>query len=90
MIGKDCKITEPIYGTQFDLNPLYSDLGLKIKSENLEFNVCGKLNKKCNGSDAAAILHLDNGSEICFGELTEITKFFILKKTNLDIVSFLS
>lgn len=71
MVGKNCKITEPIYGTEFDLNPLYSDqIGHKIKGEDndlLEFDVCGKLKNKCNGSDAAASLHLD-GKEICFGE----------------------
>lgn len=72
MIGKDCKLTEPIYGTEFDLNPLYSDLAHKIKAEDndfLEFNVCGNLKKKCNGTDAAASLHY-GGSEICFGEIT--------------------
>lgn len=77
VIGKNCKITEPIYGTQFDFNSLHS-LGHKIKGEGndlLKFNVCGKLSDKCNDSDASAILHL-NGLQICFGKTTG---FLILK-----------
>lgn len=58
--GKGCKLTEPIYGTQFDLNELHSEVGKTGKSvvdENdyIEFNVCGNgTAKECGPSKTKA------------------------------------
>lgn len=70
-MGKECKLTEPIYGTQFDLSKLHSDLGRKVfgnGNDFVEFNVCGELKKVCAGAKSAACLHRD-GKEYKFGEL---------------------
>lgn len=50
--GKGCKLKEPVYGTEFDLNELHSEVGKTGKSvvdENdyIDFNVCGNDTKEC-------------------------------------------
>lgn len=63
-------LKEPVYGTQFDLNKLHSDLVRKIGGADkdiLEFNVCEKnLTKVCAGAKSAACL-TRNGKEYKFG-----------------------
>lgn len=74
MHGKECKLTEPIYGTQFDLNKLHSELNLKVGGNGqdvIEFNVCGNLNKVCAGAKAGQVAACfnKNGRELKFGKL---------------------
>lgn len=68
--GQECKLQEPIYGTQFDLNKLHSELGLKVGGNGkdiIEFNVCnGNLTKVCAGAKSAACL-TRNGKQYKFG-----------------------
>ncbi|XP_031627910.1 cation-independent mannose-6-phosphate receptor isoform X2 [Contarinia nasturtii] len=67
--GSQCKLTEPVYGTQFDLSKLHSELGLRINGEGqdfIEFNVCGNLTKVCAGAKSAACL-TRNGKQLKFG-----------------------
>lgn len=68
--ANQCILKEPVYGTQFDLNKLHSDLERKIGGEDndiLEFNVCEKsLTKVCAGAKSAACL-TKNGKQYKFG-----------------------
>lgn len=76
--GNGCKLTEPVYGTQFDLNALHSDLGKHVSSvvsekDSIEFNVCGSFSKDCAGVKAPACLTKD-GNQIRFGKIS--SEFF--------------
>lgn len=73
LTGKGCKLTEPIYGTQFDLNELHSDVRKHVKSvedENdfIEFNVCGNDSMECAGTKAQACF-TRGGKKLWFGKL---------------------
>lgn len=57
--GKGCKLTEPIYGTQFDLNELHSEIvktGKSVVDQNdhIEFNVCGNDTRECGPAKTKA------------------------------------
>lgn len=70
-IGKDCKITEPYYNITFDLTPLRKDSGYKINgfnNEQLDFNICGKLNKPCGDAAAEAACLDKNNKQLKFGK----------------------
>lgn len=70
MKGIGCKLIEPVCGTQFDLNKLHSELGLKVDGQGedfIDFNVCGKITKLCAGAKSAACFHR-NGREHNFGK----------------------
>lgn len=73
IIGKGCKIIEPVYGTEFDLNKLRSDLYKNVTSvENeedfIKFNVCGDSDIDCDGSNATACFTKD-GKQLKFGKI---------------------
>lgn len=78
VIGKDCKLTEPIYGTEYDLNQMHSELGHKINVNDNDFiqlNICGNMTTRCAGSDVTACFH-ENGNEIKFGIQQKKTNVF--------------
>lgn len=71
IVGKDCKLKEPIYGTTFDLTSLHSDLGHRVSGvgeDYVEFNLCGNLTRSCGGSDSVAACFHHNGKEYRIGE----------------------
>lgn len=71
VIGKDCALKEPIYGTTFNFTTLRSDLGHHAKGEDddfVEFNLCGNLTKPCAGSTSVAACFHHKGSEHRIGE----------------------
>lgn len=70
-IGKDCKVTEPYYNITFDLTPLRKDGGYKINgfdNDQLDFNICGKLNKPCGDSASVAACLDKNNKKFKFGK----------------------
>lgn len=72
LTGKGCKLVEPIYGTQFDLNELHSELEKRVQSvedehDFLEFNVCGNYSKECAGTKAQACF-TKGGKKYWFGK----------------------
>lgn len=92
MKGIDCKLTEPVYGTEFDLNKLHSELGLKVPSSDhegdfIEFNVCGKIEKDCAGSKASACL-TKSGKQYKFGKKLNIVNFQLFQLNYNDDTLF--
>lgn len=85
--GKECKLTEPVYGTQFDLNGLHSEMNAKkVKSvvnnaDFVEFNVCGNSNLDCDGEKSTACLTRD-GKQIRFGLYINDMYFFMVNRLN--------
>lgn len=70
--GNGCKLTEPVYGTQFDLNELRSELTKNVKSvvndaDFVAFNVCDNTTLECAGKKSIACL-TKNGKNISFGK----------------------
>lgn len=69
--GADCKLTEPVYNSVFNLNSLHTDLGHKVDGEGkdfIEFNLCGNLTKACGGSDSATACFHRDGAEYALGD----------------------
>lgn len=56
--GKNCILTEPVYGTKFDLNLLTSTVGHKMYADgqdSIEFDVCNtNFSKICAGFKSVA------------------------------------
>lgn len=70
-VGKDCKITEPYYNITFDLTPLRKDGGYKINgfdNDQLDFNICGRLNKPCGDAASVAACLDKNNKKLKFGK----------------------
>lgn len=68
--AEQCILTEPVYGTKFDLNPLRSTMSHKLDANGqdfIEFNVCTNFTKECAGVKSAACFK-KNGSDHKFGE----------------------
>lgn len=78
--GKNCILTEPVYGTKFDLNLLTSTVGHKIDADGqdiIEFNVCNtNFSKICAGSKSVACFKRKE-NEYKFGML-DCWKTFII------------
>lgn len=78
IIGKDCKLTEPYYNITFDLSSLRKDDGYKLngfENEQLDFNICGKLNKPCGDSNSVAACIDKNNKKLKFGECLYMSTF---------------
>lgn len=75
----NCTIREPIYNHTFDLTGLRAPLAHKVPglggagfggkiNDFLELNVCGAMNKRCNGISAVAACYTtENGTEKVIG-----------------------
>lgn len=70
VVGKECKVTEPIYNHTFDFSLLHKDLKYSIKLNNkdrVDFNICGDLTSTCNGKSSATACYSENGKEHVMG-----------------------
>lgn len=83
IVGKDCKITEPMYKNTFDLSPLYTTLNYTKMLSNTDyvtFNVCGDIIHTCNNLTHAAACFSRNGTEHLMGKCTSVRDARIEKK----------
>lgn len=73
--GKNCILTEPVYGTKFDLNLLTSTVGHKVDADGedfIGFNVCNtNFSEICAGFKSAACFKR-KGNEYKFGILENL------------------
>ncbi|KAM8706232.1 hypothetical protein ACLKA7_010498 [Drosophila subpalustris] len=73
--SKDCMLTEPVYGHQFDFKGLQSDLAHVVKSTSndiFEFNVCSNLTHTCNNESNVAACFKKQGKEYVLGRQHEL------------------
>ena len=56
MVGHDCKVTEPLYHTTFDLSAMTDGDDWEVTSDGATYdvNVCGKLKMSGCGDNAGA------------------------------------
>ncbi|GAB0099787.1 cation-independent mannose-6-phosphate receptor [Sergentomyia squamirostris] len=69
--GVGCKVIEPIYNSTFDLETLHTDLSHAVslgKKDSVEFNLCGTMSKKCNGSSGVGACLFKGNKEYILGE----------------------
>ncbi|XP_058811220.1 cation-independent mannose-6-phosphate receptor [Topomyia yanbarensis] len=71
LTGQNCTVKEPLYGIEFNLSSLNSDLAHHATSdinEKFIFDVCDQLDVPCNGvSGGAACLRRNDGTEVLLG-----------------------
>ncbi|KAG4079051.1 hypothetical protein HA402_001706 [Bradysia odoriphaga] len=76
IVGKDCKLTDPIYKNTFDLTPLRTTFNytqVLTKTDYVSFNICGDILPKCNNLTHVAACFSKNGSEHVMGTQSEPT-----------------
>lgn len=77
IVGKDCKLTDPIYNNTFDLTPLRNALKFTQKlsgTDYVNFNVCGDIVPNCNGLSHVAACYSQNGTEHVMGKCKNVVE----------------
>ncbi|XP_068221483.1 cation-independent mannose-6-phosphate receptor isoform X2 [Palaemon carinicauda] len=85
--GSDCRVTDPLYGHEFDFNSLRNknnDYNVSDGIHSYLINVCGPLLSKCNGEDTSGVCQVKGteqfsgglaSSNLTFNDGTMIMRF---------------
>lgn len=92
IVGKECKLTDPIYNNTFDLTPLRTDLKYTLNlsgSDYVYFNLCGDIVPKCNGKTHVAACYRENGKEHVMGKFNNIILIYTLQSNVYFVCCFI-